>query len=126
MSRPPAYLHIAAEIREKIASGAFPVGQKIPSMSQLRELYQVSSTVIRDALSELRREGLIEGQQGKGVFVRERPPEAAVPSYGTTEIHRRLDALTETVRRLDERLSQLEGASAPDSQAPSQAKRAAD
>jgi DNA-binding FadR family transcriptional regulator len=95
-------------------------------MSQLRELYQVSSTVIRDALNELRREGLIEGQQGKGVFVRERPTGTPATSDEASEIHRRLDTLTKAIRRLDERLSQLEETSAQDSQAPSQAKRAAD
>lgn len=43
----------------------------MPSMAKLRETYGVSNTVVRDALNELRRDGLIVGQQGKGVFVSE-------------------------------------------------------
>jgi DNA-binding FadR family transcriptional regulator len=39
-------------------------------MTDLRQQYGVSNTVVRDALNELRRDGLVVGQRGKGVFVR--------------------------------------------------------
>lgn len=107
MSGVPAYLQVAADLRAKITSGALPAGSQLPSMTQLREMYQVSNTVIRDALNELRREGLTVGQQGKGVFVRDAPPEPA-PSSEARLLVERLDELTRTVRRLDERLPRLE------------------
>ena len=111
----PAYVQVAADLREQIRSGALPVGERIPSMAQLRELYKVSNTVIRDALNDLRREGLIIGQQGKGVFVRALPEPAADPSDDVRLIHERLDAIMRTVRHLDERLVALEQAAARDS-----------
>jgi GntR family transcriptional regulator len=95
-------------------------------MTQLRELYGVSNTVIRDALNELRREGLTVGQQGKGVFVREMPAADDKVSDEARMIHERLDAITKTVRRLDERMAALEQAAAQDSPAQRQARRDAE
>lgn len=126
MSRPPAYKHVAAELRKKIAAGDYPVGETLPSMSKLREEYQVSSTVVRDALNELRREGLIEGQQGKGVYVLERPEATEPAPDDTRTIHERLDALTQAVLRLDERMSRLEQAAAQGTQAQTPTTPAAD
>lgn len=107
MSGIPAYLQVAADLREKITGGALPAGSQLPSMTQLREMYHVSNTVIRDALNELRREGLTVGQQGKGTFVRDVSLEPA-PSSEARLLSERLDELTRTVRRIDERLPRLE------------------
>jgi GntR family transcriptional regulator len=104
----PAYVQVAADLREQIMSGTLAVDSQLPSMSQLRAIYQVSNTVIRDALSELRREGLTHGQQGKGVFVRARPEPSENVSDEARSIFEHLDALTRSVRRLDERLAVLE------------------
>ncbi|WP_405089126.1 GntR family transcriptional regulator [Microbispora sp. NBC_01389] len=107
MSGIPAYVQVAEDLRFKIRQGVFPPGSQLPSMTQLRESYTVSSTVIRSALNELRRDGLIVGQQGKGVFVREQPEDDG-STQEITELRRRLDDLTETVRRLDDRLTMVE------------------
>jgi GntR family transcriptional regulator len=101
----PAYVQVADDLRRQIESGALPPGGQLPSMAQLRELYNVSNTVIRDALNELRRADLTIGQQGKGVFVRDGQPGA--PSVDEAIIQR-LDELTATVRRLDERVARIE------------------
>lgn len=106
----PAYMQVATDLRSQIANGSLPVGESIPSMSQLCKLYGVSNTVIRDALNELRREGLIVGQQGKGVFVQTQAKPNEDASDPARLIHERLDAITQTVRRLDERLAALEEA----------------
>lgn len=113
MSGTPAFQQVATEIRKQINSGSLPAGAQLPSMSQLKELYGVSSTVVRDALAELRREGLVIGQQGKGVFVRDRTEVAATASDGD-EIIERLDALADAVRQLDARLARLEQGDAPE------------
>lgn len=109
MSGIPAYIQVAEDLRFKIRQGVFPPGSQLPSMTQLREMYTVSSTVIRSALNELRRDGLIIGQQGKGVFVREQTGDDH-PAQEISELRRRLDDLTETVRRLDHRLTTVEHA----------------
>lgn len=64
-----AYLQVARDIREQIASGQLKPGDKLPSFAALCEHYKVSGTVIRTALVLLKAEQLIDGRQGKGVYV---------------------------------------------------------
>ncbi|RGA04480.1 GntR family transcriptional regulator [Microbispora triticiradicis] len=106
MSGTPAYVQVAADLRSQIEKGVLPEGAQLPSMTRLREQYGVSNTVVRDALNELRREGLVVGQQGKGVFVRSR--DAALAAPATEGLEGRLDELAETVRGLERRLTLLE------------------
>ncbi|MDA8323389.1 MAG: winged helix-turn-helix domain-containing protein [Actinomycetota bacterium] len=116
LSGTPAYLQVAADLRAQITGGALPPGAQLPSMAQLRELYSVSNTVVRDALNELRREGLVIGQQGKGVFVRDTAAGTApgrAPSGDLSGVMTRLDELADAVRGLDERMSRLEQAGNP-------------
>nr|MDT0661390.1 winged helix-turn-helix domain-containing protein [Micromonospora sp. DSM 115978] len=60
---------IAQDIRDKIASGEYGPGDKLPSLRELTVLYQVSAEPVRSALLILQAEGLLEGRQGKGVYV---------------------------------------------------------
>ena len=66
----PAYLRIAADLRAQIASGEIPAGGKLPTESALMETYAVSRTVAKNAIIVLKTEGLVEGRQGSGVYVR--------------------------------------------------------
>jgi DNA-binding FadR family transcriptional regulator len=129
LSGTPAYLQVAADLRKQIAGGALQVGAQLPSMAQLRELYAVSNTVIRDALNELRREGLVVGQQGKGVFVRAgvATPNASGGSAQLSQgdvsvVMRRLDELAVAVRGLDERMTRLEQDGNPEPRSPKPAR----
>jgi GntR family transcriptional regulator len=72
MSVTPFYERIATEIRDRIKSGDLKPGDKLPSISELCAHYGVSTQVIRSAMLTLRAEGLVEGHQGRGVFVRDR------------------------------------------------------
>lgn len=60
---------VAKDIAERIDAGDYPVGEKIPIEAQLCEIYNVSRTVVREAIAQLRSEGLVESRQGVGVFV---------------------------------------------------------
>lgn len=93
MSGMPAYLQVAADLRSQIERGDLSPGAQLPSSTRLQEIYSVSNTVIRDAVKELRRAGLVVGQQGKGVFVQE--PGGAATDNGTplADLERRLEAL---------------------------------
>ncbi|GAB3795239.1 winged helix-turn-helix domain-containing protein [Micromonospora zhanjiangensis] len=66
----PIYTRIVADIRAKIASGELKNGDKLPSVSELRAQYNASNTAVRNAMLVLRSAGLVEGHQGKGVYVR--------------------------------------------------------
>ncbi len=69
-ARQPAYGVIADELRRQIADGDLAPGAQLPTERELMERYQVSASVTRSAVAQLRSEGLVESQQGKGTFVR--------------------------------------------------------
>ena len=64
---------VAARLRTAIADGALTPGAKVPSEAQLSRGYEVSRTVVREAVSQLRAEGLVETFQGRGSFVAAAP-----------------------------------------------------
>ena len=107
MSGMPAYLQVADDLRTQIRTGALEPGAQLPSMTQLRQRYGVSNTVVRDALNELRRDGLVVGQQGKGVFVRPTGESATSANGGgddSAELRRELADLQRRVSALESRL----------------------
>lgn len=71
-SRIPLYYQLENVLREKITSGAFEAGERLPTESDLIEQYGVSRITVRQALQSLDNEGLIERQQGRGTFVANR------------------------------------------------------
>lgn len=70
----PEYQRLMRQIRGRIISGEYPVGSRIPSTTELVEESEASRPVVRRAIDQLKAEGILEGHQGKGVFV------AAVPA----------------------------------------------
>lgn len=70
----PAYHQIADQLRSDINEGSLEPGSKIPSERSLMDRYDAARGTVRQALSVLRTEGLIEVHHGKGAFVRNRPP----------------------------------------------------
>jgi GntR family transcriptional regulator len=68
----PLYYQLENLLREKITSGSFAPGEQLPTESDLIEQYNVSRITVRQALSALADEGLIERQQGRGTFVAQR------------------------------------------------------
>ena len=61
---------VAEELKEKIISGSYKSGDRLPSESALCELFSVSRITVREALKKLNMMGLVEIKQGKGTFVR--------------------------------------------------------
>ena len=60
---------VVAGLKDKILAGDLAPGSKLPSEAELIEEYAVSRTVVREAVTRLRAEGLVETQQGRGSFV---------------------------------------------------------
>lgn len=63
------YRVIAKQIKEKIASGKYKVGARLPAERDLAAQLQVSRTSVREALIALEIEGVIDIRVGSGVFV---------------------------------------------------------
>src|SRR5690606_13631273 len=68
----PLYFQLAESLRAAIDSGIYGPGSKLPTESELCEQYDVSRSVVRQALQSLARDNLIETERGRGAFVLER------------------------------------------------------
>jgi len=63
------YRLIAEKIAQKIRSGEFPVGGRLPAERDLAEILQVSRSSVREALIALELSGYVEVRVGSGVYV---------------------------------------------------------
>ncbi|MEV5691794.1 TetR/AcrR family transcriptional regulator C-terminal domain-containing protein [Micromonospora globbae] len=68
MEEPP-YRRIAADIADRIASGEFAPGARIPSTRQLMAAYGVAMATATKVLATLRERGLVEPVRGVGTVV---------------------------------------------------------
>lgn len=67
---------VAASLRDDITQGRYKLGQLLPSEGTMAISFGVSRTVMREAISRLKAEGLVSTRQGLGVFVASaRPPQ---------------------------------------------------
>jgi GntR family transcriptional repressor for pyruvate dehydrogenase complex len=62
---------VARQLLEQIDAGVFPRASKLPTEAVLAQEFGVSRTVVREAISRLKHEGLVEPRQGSGVYVTE-------------------------------------------------------
>lgn len=69
---------ILSDIREKILSGVWAPGHRIPFEHELTEQYNCSRMTVNKALSQLAKAGLIERRRRSGSFVRQPQSQAAV------------------------------------------------
>lgn len=60
---------VADRLREKILRGKYSPGDKLPTESELMEMFQVSRSTLREAIRVLANAGWIRVQQGAGTFV---------------------------------------------------------
>ncbi len=66
----PLYVQVKDSLRDLILGGRAP-GEQLPGEPELCRRYDVSRTVIRQALRDLEHEGLIVREKGRGTFVAE-------------------------------------------------------
>lgn len=67
----PYYIQVKEALRERIRRGDWQAGEQLPGEAELCRVFDVSRTVIRQALQELVREGLVVRHKGRGTFVAE-------------------------------------------------------
>jgi GntR family transcriptional regulator len=65
----PLYRRIQADLRARVASGELPPGTQVETEQELMARYGVSRATVRQALSGLVSEGLLEIRRGRGTFV---------------------------------------------------------
>lgn len=78
----PLWQQLSRNLRAEIESGLLRPDQALPSESELIDRYGVSRTVVREALADLVRAGLIYKVRARGSFVA--PPRRALTFIGST------------------------------------------
>ncbi|MDB5552253.1 MAG: GntR family transcriptional regulator [Rhizobium sp.] len=64
------YRDVAEKLRNRITNETYPPNSKLPSLYDLVNEFQVSEISVRRALRELSYEGLVYGEQGRGIFIK--------------------------------------------------------
>jgi GntR family transcriptional regulator len=72
-SRVPLYIQVASVMRQRIEAKQWRPGQKISTLVELEQEFQVARVTVRQAIDILREEGLLHCQQGRGTFVAAKP-----------------------------------------------------
>ncbi len=60
---------VVEQIEKMIESGMFKAGEKLPSMRELCEMFDVGRSAIRDAIITLNGKGTVYVKQGEGTFI---------------------------------------------------------
>ncbi|MGE3290897.1 MAG: FadR/GntR family transcriptional regulator [Geminicoccaceae bacterium] len=91
---------VADDLAEKIRSGLLQPGAQLATEAELCAEYNVSRTVVREAVARLRSQGMVIPHQGRGMFVSEAPMPRrfSIPDEA-------LETLPETIALLELRLS---------------------
>lgn len=88
----PLHIQLKNILEEQIMKGYYK--DKIPSERELMEMYSVSRSTVREAISILVREGILEKKHGKGTFVSLKPIQEWIS----------ITSFAETVKRMGIRL----------------------
>lgn len=70
-SEPTLAERMARVLQEQIRGGIYPVNARLPTETEMSAQFGVSRTVVREAISRLRSDGLVETRQGSGTVVRD-------------------------------------------------------
>ena len=65
----PAYVKIHDQIKKDIDEGIWEIGERLPSERDLAETFEVSRMTLRQAITLLVEEGVLERRVGSGTYV---------------------------------------------------------
>ncbi|MGY0024575.1 GntR family transcriptional regulator [Streptomyces sp. YJ-C3] len=107
----PTAKDIAARFRREIGDGEREAGARLPAARQLAKELGVQLMTVQSAYGQLRDEGLVLTQQGRGTFVRDPSvplgtEPGSSPAYAA--LADELNAIHDALRLLGERLDRLE------------------
>ena len=85
----PPYAQVARGIRERIMTGEYRPGDRLPSEAELCELYGVSPMTVRRAVTLLVQDQVAVTEHGRGTFVK--APELGAATFDLSSLRRYLD-----------------------------------
>ncbi|WP_407552728.1 GntR family transcriptional regulator [Streptomyces sp. Pv4-95] len=105
---------IAADIRQELVTGTRGPGDQLTAARELAKHYGVTLVTVQNAYRELRDEGLVVSQQGRGTFVvdpaEQAPDDENRGGSAFMTLAAEISAMHETIRSLGDRLERLEQA----------------
>ena len=87
------YEEVADQIKQMVFSKQLKPGEKLASIEDLAENFQVGRAAVREALSALQAMGLVEMKQGEGTFVSHYDPSRLVHNLPITQFMDQQDLL---------------------------------
>jgi DNA-binding GntR family transcriptional regulator len=96
----PEYQQAADAIKDKITAGedGYGIGDKL-TIGQIQEIAGATYATARAAANQLKAEGVIEGRQGKGLYVLTTPAVAASERLSVEALGKQVAELREMVER---------------------------
>ena len=94
----PIYSQLIDQIQVGIVSGAFPPGERLPSVRDLATEAGVNPNTMQRALAELERDGLVYSQRTAGRFVTE--DQRMIDNVKRSLAQRHIQAFWEAMTRL--------------------------
>jgi GntR family transcriptional regulator len=85
----PAYRQLIDQVRQAVRLGLLQPGDQLPPVREVVTQITINPNTVHRAYRDLETEGLVEGQQGRGTFVREVPVPATAPER-LAELHQEL------------------------------------
>jgi hypothetical protein len=95
------YREIAEDMRARIAAGQWSIGQRLPTLDQLQQLYRAGVNTVRDAQRLLVVEGLLRrDREAGGIVVVAVPTTRGAPATPPPPVRTELLALQQAVARM--------------------------
>ena len=94
----PVHVQLQTQIRHLINIGALKPGMQLPTVRQLAGFLRINRNTVARALADLHQDGYLEGHQGRGTFVADRPP--AHEGRAARSLERLVQDTLERARRL--------------------------
>ncbi len=98
---------VASALEAEIRAGRIQAAEKLPTEAALAQQFQVSRTVVREAISRLKSRGLVDSRQGSGVYVQApgiEPLQFALPHAASREA---VMQIVEVRRALESEVAEL-------------------
>lgn len=92
MNHTPLHEQLKMGIRQRVISGEFPPGSRLPGIRELAEQVGVNKNTVLRVYQELASDGMLDLRQGRGAYVRQ------IPSGGGAETTSAAEALTQALR----------------------------